>query len=532
GSCILILNDDEYEILNNMNKFYKLKDLNCITNSRGEMDVTLHKDFIKRKKSKYPIVRGRNIGRYKFSKDDINEYAEDKFSENIPKYKYVIKNRIVCQQISNINKKQRLSFGLVPPNYILANSCNFITVEENNYNITLYYLLGLLNSRLLNWYFKLFSSNNHINKYEIDMLPIPTQETKIIKKIDSLVKQNIENEYSEERNSEINALVESLFLNENKKTTLKYDDLKQDNSKTNSPLYNYSNHIIKGLNTTKSKLTNKVLDAIKDKQYKVNNNYILNNKAFKMSELDMEIRRSVPPGGNWKNIPQETMNKSKRLLGIQDSGGRTTLYGRMEYKKPSYTITTYFNRPGNGTYIHPTKDRVITMREGARLQGFNDNYYFHGNQRDILNQIGNAVPPFIGYLFGRKLKKLLNVENSIDLFSGAGGLLTGLNESGVKALIANDIYESACITLKVNHTDLNNIHGDIQLDDVKQEILNSCKVKEVDIICGGPPCQGFSLSGFRKDNDPRNQLFRDFINVVENLKPKVILFENVKIGRA
>jgi len=125
------------------------------------------------------------------------------------------------------------------------------------------------------------------------------------------------------------------------------------------------------------------------------------------------------------------MNKSQRLLGIQKKGGRTTLYGRLEYKKPSYTITTYFNRPGNGCNIHPTQNRVLTTREGARLQSFFDDYLFWGNQKDILNQIGNAVPPLIGFLFGKNLKEKLGIKKSIDLFSGAGGLSLGIKMSGI-----------------------------------------------------------------------------------------------------
>lgn len=58
---------------------------------------------------------------------------------------------------------------------------------------------------------------------------------------------------------------------------------------------------------------------------------LLNHTTFKLSDLDLEMIKSVPPGGNWKNIPVETVEKSKRLKRITQTGGRTTLYGRIIY---------------------------------------------------------------------------------------------------------------------------------------------------------------------------------------------------------
>ncbi|MHA1577875.1 MAG: DNA (cytosine-5-)-methyltransferase, partial [Candidatus Thorarchaeota archaeon] len=76
----------------------------------------------------------------------------------------------------------------------------------------------------------------------------------------------------------------------------------------------------------------------------------------KLSELDMEIIRAVPSGGNWKDIPIEIAQKSARIMQIRESGGRTTYYGRLRNDLPSYTISTFFNRPGNGTFIHPEQN--------------------------------------------------------------------------------------------------------------------------------------------------------------------------------
>ena len=88
---------------------------------------------------------------------------------------YIEQERIICQQIANMNKERRVTFALAPQNCVLGNSCNFISVGENPYGIDIYTLLGLFNTKIINWLFKLTSSNNHVNNYEIDCFPIPVE---------------------------------------------------------------------------------------------------------------------------------------------------------------------------------------------------------------------------------------------------------------------------------------------------------------------------------------------------------------------
>ena len=88
--------------------------------------------------------------------------------------------------------------------------------------------------------------------------------------------------------------------------------------------------------------------------------------------------------------------------------------------------------------------------------------------------------------------------------------------------------ESACTTLKTNNPQIPVVCGDITKDEIKQEIIRRGKEANADIICGGPPCQGFSLAGLRMKDDPRNQLFRHFVDIVSGIKPKIIVFENVE----
>lgn len=252
---------------------------------------------------------------------------------------------------------------------------------------------------------------------------------------------------------------------------------------------------------------------------------IYNHITYSLSNLDLQMVKSVPPGGNWKNIPKHI--PSKRLEQIRRSGGRTTLYGRMEWNKPSYTVTTFFHRPGNGTYMHPSQHRVISAREAARLQSFPDNYFFEGTKGHLTKQIGNAVPPLLAYFLAREIKKHTNTENVLDLFCGAGGLSLGFHWSGYNMVAANDNYKQACQTYKKNHRKTILIEGDITEKGIKEKLLRSIKNKNIDVVIGGPPCQGFSYAGKRMIDDPRNFLFKEFIKLVKIIKPKAILMENV-----
>jgi DNA (cytosine-5)-methyltransferase 1 len=253
---------------------------------------------------------------------------------------------------------------------------------------------------------------------------------------------------------------------------------------------------------------------------------IYNHITYSISELDMKMILSVPPGGNWKNIPLSV--PSKRLEQIRKSGGRTTLYGRLCWNKPSFTITTYFNRPGNGTYIHPEQNRVISAREAARLQSFPDNFIFSGSKGSLCIQIGNAVPPLLAYFLGKKIKEKTKTKNLVDLFCGAGGFSKGFELAGYKIVAANDHFKQACETYRNNHPDTVLIEGDITNNNVKNQLFEAIKGKNIDIVIGGPPCQGFSYAGKRLVDDPRNYLFKEFVEIVNQIKPKVVVLENVE----
>ena len=117
----------------------------------------------------------------------------------------------------------------------------------------------------------------------------------------------------------------------------------------------------------------------------------------------------------------------------------------------------------------------------------------------------------------------------IDLFSGAGGFSLGFDNQGFKNVFSIDIEPNFCKTYKHNFSNHQLIEKDIcELSDAEIEYLKDAE--KVDVVIGGPPCQGFSIAGNigRKFvDDPRNRLFKEFVRVVKVIKPKFFVMENV-----
>jgi len=190
GEEIIIEDEIGWNILNKIHKHKKLKHINNLVNLRGELDLTLDKRFIIKTKTEYPLLKGVNIKEFSYSLG--NEFVNPEFITKINgKRSYVFNERLVCQQISNIHSSKRLRFAKINKNHILGNSCNFLALSEKKTvfdyeHISLDCLLGILNSILLDWRFRLTSSNNHIGNYELGELPIAIlseQDDTLIKRL-------------------------------------------------------------------------------------------------------------------------------------------------------------------------------------------------------------------------------------------------------------------------------------------------------------------------------------------------------------
>ena len=121
--------------------------------------------------------------------------------------------------------------------------------------------------------------------------------------------------------------------------------------------------------------------------------------------------------------------------------------------------------------------------------------------------------------------------NFIDLFSGCGGLSVGLSKAGLNCVLGLDHRQHAIESFQINHKKSIGLCADIRKtnpDDVRKLINRTFKsTRKIHLICGGPPCQGFSTVGTGDANDERNHLFLDFVKFVEYFNPNYILIENV-----
>jgi len=122
---------------------------------------------------------------------------------------------------------------------------------------------------------------------------------------------------------------------------------------------------------------------------------LTSHQAASHSEDMVEIISHIPDGGNRTAIPND----------LQPSSGYHNSYSRLDSTEPAVAITSNMSKPSSARCIHPHQNRGLTPREGARLQTFPDQYEFKGGLVSRRQQIGNAVPPYLGESLGYYLKQ-------------------------------------------------------------------------------------------------------------------------------
>ena len=295
-------------------------------------------------------------------------------------------------------------------------------------------------------------------------------------------------------------------------------------------------------------------DAINDLMNK--GNETPNHIILEHSEKVIRRYQLIPEGGKLPK-PEEMPEDIRRK-------GFGTTYTRLHREKMSPTIV-----PGNNALpIHPVLDRSLTPREAARIQTFPDSYIFKGDRRSQCIQVGNAVPPLLAAKLAKALELFINnieydgivpdksyyvneMKTYIeefkgkegkratlkfgDLFCGVGGFTQGLEQAGLQCVLGVDFNEWAVDAYKKNFS-----HQCLQLDLSSEEnqkmVANILKEAEVDLVVGGPPCQGFSIFGMRRfvntknhdlTKDKRNDLVFAYAKIVVESGTKWFIMENV-----
>ncbi|MBK8703385.1 MAG: DNA cytosine methyltransferase [Saprospiraceae bacterium] len=138
-----------------------------------------------------------------------------------------------------------------------------------------------------------------------------------------------------------------------------------------------------------------------------------------------------------------------------------------------------------------------------------------------------------GYYWNKKPEffKASNLHTTnkvvVEFFCGCGGTSLGFEMAGFEVILGVDIHQPSIKTFKTNHPKCSTILGDIKKIN-PQEVLDFLEGREIDVLIGGVPCQGFSLNNRkRNEDDERNLLYKEFVKFVKILKPKAVVLENV-----
>jgi len=245
-------------------------------------------------------------------------------------------------------------------------------------------------------------------------------------------------------------------------------------------------------------------------------------------------------------------------------GGKSSKYLnliRPDTKRPSPTITKGTGTSSLASVAHPSECRKYSLGEAKRISTFPDYFIFVGTWGDALERIGNSVPPLLMYTIARHIRSEIFMDDPtqkqqrdrrpykqvlddlwiahqaprepgaptvVSLFAGAGVSSLGYSAAGFRELLAVEWDAHACVCLRRNFPGLTVYEGDIgKLSGEEALRLSGLEPGQLDVLDGSPPCQGFSTAGKRLMDDPRNQLFREYVRLLGAFQPKVLIMENV-----
>lgn len=190
----------------------------------------------------------------------------------------------------------------------------------------------------------------------------------------------------------------------------------------NKSLDEYEEVVLETINKYKVKEKKVLKDIIYDlprlesgqgeEEIEFNGKKIYNHNVFEYSDLVLKRMSFVKSGGGLMDIPIEYLpdHLKKVMNGEYGSGGlQKNVYGRLEWDKPCGTVLAGIRKITCGRFFHPENDRLLTVRECARLQGFPEDYKFLGSMTEQYTIVGNAVPPVFGEVLGKSIIDILDL---------------------------------------------------------------------------------------------------------------------------
>lgn len=230
---------------------------------------------------------------------------------------------------------------------------------------------------------------------------------------------------------------------------------------------------------------------------------------------------------------------------------------RLRWNRPANTLTRAVR------LLHPTEHRLLHAREACRIQSFPDEYQWgESTYTQICGRLGNSVPPLMMRAVAAAVRVMLDddkVYNDpfrtgfaamtggygaelsaawadhltprasdaptvVSLFAGCGGSSLGYSMAGYRELLAVEWEDHAAAMFRLNFPDIPLFHGDVtDLDPASLGLAPG----ELDVLDGSPPCQGFSTAGSRNYTDERNDLFRQYVRLLDAWQPRTFVMENV-----
>jgi Alw26I/Eco31I/Esp3I family type II restriction m6 adenine DNA methyltransferase len=320
---------------------FKSLETDCGFWAGREIDETGHRRFLNLK-GQHLFLKGKMVKRF-----GLAEQPKEYLTHNGPKIPSSVQfNRIVWRDVARPNQKRRIHATIIPSSWVCGNSLHVAYFKDGNLP-KLHALLGIINSLVFESQVRANLSTAHISLGIVRLAHLPNlEDNKLVNSLSETVSACLGG--CEDSKVKLEVQVAKAF-------SLSREDFAEVLSAFTKLEQSEIDKMLGHEEWNVGKL------IIKKGRQNIPNHYSGN-----LSNLDKLIVNAVPPGGNWKNIPESV--PSQRLKQIREGyaageGSRSTYYGRLSPNAPSYTINTYFSRPGNGCHIRP-EEFLSSVRAG------------------------------------------------------------------------------------------------------------------------------------------------------------------------